>query len=131
MAARWHPARHMAHVITDAGTKDEWCVEACPSDSIHPRKDEASFEEAPRLFVNPAECIAGRAYVPVCPTGAIVPQKELPAESAHFADLTPRAETDPTVAQAPGRQKCSRHAILAGFTLTSLRSTAWARLGLG
>jgi NAD-dependent dihydropyrimidine dehydrogenase PreA subunit len=77
----------MAHVITDACTKDELCVEACPSDSIHPRKDEANFEESAQLFVNPAECIDCGACVPVCPTGAIVPQEELPAESAHFADL--------------------------------------------
>ncbi|HEX3747327.1 MAG TPA: 4Fe-4S binding protein [Bryobacteraceae bacterium] len=76
----------MAHVITDACIKDELCIEACPSDSIHPHKDEASFEETPQLFVNPAECIDCGACVPVCPTGAIVSQDELPAESAHFAD---------------------------------------------
>lgn len=77
----------MAHVITDACTKDELCVEACPSDSIHPQKSEATFEEASQLFVNPAECIDCGACVPVCPTGAIISQDELPAEQAHFADL--------------------------------------------
>jgi ferredoxin len=77
----------MPHVITDACTKDELCVEACPSDAVHPRKDESNFEEAAQLFVNPAECIDCGACVPVCPTGAIMSQDELPAEQAQFADM--------------------------------------------
>jgi NAD-dependent dihydropyrimidine dehydrogenase PreA subunit len=76
----------MPHVITDACTKDEFCVEACPSDAVHPRKDEANFDEPTQLYVNPADCIDCGACVPVCPTGAIMQQDELPAESAHFAD---------------------------------------------
>jgi Na+-translocating ferredoxin:NAD+ oxidoreductase RNF subunit RnfB len=34
----------MAYVITPACTKDELCVEACPVDCIHPKKDEDGFE---------------------------------------------------------------------------------------
>ena len=30
----------MAYVITDTCTKDELCVEACPTDCIHPKKDD-------------------------------------------------------------------------------------------
>ncbi len=77
----------MAHVITDACIKDELCVEACPSDSIHPQKAEGDFEEASQLFVNPADCLDCGACVPVCPTGAIMTHDELPPESAHFADM--------------------------------------------
>ena len=36
----------MAYVITDTCTKDELCVEACPTDCIHPKKDEEGFEAA-------------------------------------------------------------------------------------
>jgi len=39
----------MAYVIVDTCTKDELCVEACPVDCIHPKKDEPGFEEAPHL----------------------------------------------------------------------------------
>jgi len=36
----------MAYVIAEPciGTKDTACVDVCPVDCIHPRKDEANFE---------------------------------------------------------------------------------------
>jgi len=37
----------MAYVIVDSCTKDENCIEACPIDCIHPRKDEGKFAEVP------------------------------------------------------------------------------------
>lgn len=40
LAEELHPRGSMAYVITDTCTKDELCVEACPVDCIHPKKDE-------------------------------------------------------------------------------------------
>ena len=77
----------MAYVITDTCTKDELCVEACPVDCIHPKKDEAAFEAAPQLYVNPVDCIDCGACVPVCPTNSMFALDELPAESARFAEI--------------------------------------------
>ena len=77
----------MAYVITETCTKDELCVDACPVDCIHPKKDEPGFEEAKQLFVSPDDCIDCGACVPVCPTNSIFPLEELPAEFAAFADL--------------------------------------------
>jgi len=57
----------MAYVITDTCTKDELCVEACPVDCIHPKKDEAGFEELKHLMIDPEACIDCGACVPVCP----------------------------------------------------------------
>lgn len=68
----------MAYVITDACTKDEKCVDVCPVDCIHPRKDEPKFAEAPQLFVNPVECIDCGACVPVCEVSAIYSVDDLP-----------------------------------------------------
>jgi len=76
----------MAYVITESCTKDALCVDACPVDCIHPKKDEGGFEEAPHLFVNPADCIDCGACVPVCPTNSIYPIDDLPAEFAVFAE---------------------------------------------
>ncbi len=76
----------MAYVITDACTKDNLCVEACPVDCIHPKTDEAGFEEAPTLNINPAECIDCGACVPVCPTSAIYALDDLPGDKAEWAD---------------------------------------------
>jgi NAD-dependent dihydropyrimidine dehydrogenase PreA subunit len=76
----------MAYVITDTCTKDELCVDACPVDCIHPKKDENGFDAATQLFINPDECIDCGACVPVCPTNSIFLVDELPAESAHFAE---------------------------------------------
>ena len=63
----------MPFVITDPciGTKDSACVDVCPVDCIHPRKDEPEFESAPMLFIHPDECIDCGACVPACPVSAI------------------------------------------------------------
>jgi ferredoxin len=70
----------MAYVITEQCTKDEKCVEVCPVDCIHPRKDEADFEAVKQLFVDPGSCIDCGACVPVCEASAIYPLDELPEQ---------------------------------------------------
>ncbi|MGE5488665.1 MAG: ferredoxin family protein [bacterium] len=72
----------MAYVIVDTCTKDELCVEACPVDCIHPKKDEPGFEEVSQLFIDPDNCIDCGACVPVCPTNSIFAADEVPAENA-------------------------------------------------
>ena len=63
----------MPFVITDPciGTKDTACVDVCPVDCIHPRKDEPEFERTSMLFIHPDECIDCGACVPACPVAAI------------------------------------------------------------
>lgn len=71
----------MAYVITESCTKDALCVDACPVDCIHPKKDESTFEEAKQLFVDPVECVDCGACVPVCPATAIFALDDVPAEN--------------------------------------------------
>jgi NAD-dependent dihydropyrimidine dehydrogenase PreA subunit len=49
----------MAYVITEPciGVKDTGCVDVCPVDCIHPRKDEMGFVAALQLYIEPDECI--------------------------------------------------------------------------
>jgi ferredoxin len=63
----------MPFVITDPciGTKDTSCVDVCPVDCIHPRKDEPEFATAEMLYIHPEECIDCGACVPACPVAAI------------------------------------------------------------
>jgi ferredoxin len=63
----------MAYVITEPciGTKDSACVDVCPVDCIHPRKDESDFDSAKILYIHPDECIDCGACVPACPVAAI------------------------------------------------------------
>jgi NAD-dependent dihydropyrimidine dehydrogenase PreA subunit len=63
----------MPFVITDPciGTKDSACVDVCPVDCIHPRKDEPEFEAVTMLYIHPEECIDCGACVPACPVSAI------------------------------------------------------------
>lgn len=77
----------MAYVIAEPciGVKDAACVDACPVDCIHPKKDETAFPDAEMLYIDPIECIDCGACVPVCPVSAIFALDDLPAKWAEFA----------------------------------------------
>ena len=77
----------MPFIITDPciGTKDAACIDVCPVDCIHPRKDEPEFEQATILYIHPEECIDCGACVPACPVAAIYDSVE--ATPSHQADL--------------------------------------------
>ena len=79
----------MAYIITEPciGTKDTACVDVCPVDCIHPRKDEGGYEEAKMLYIHPDECIDCEACVPECPVEAIFHEDNLPAEWKDFTAL--------------------------------------------
>src|SRR5687768_7963691 len=68
----------MPFIITDPciETKDTACVDVCPVDCIHPRKDEPEFEQATMLYIHPGECIDYGACVPACPVAAIYDSPE-------------------------------------------------------
>ena len=72
----------MAYVITEPciGVKDTACVDVCPVDCIHPRTDEAGFEAALQLYIDPEECIDCGACEPECPVNAIYPEEDVPEE---------------------------------------------------
>ena len=79
----------MAFVITDPciGTKDAACVDVCPVDCIHPRKDEPEFAETTMLYIHPDECIDCGACVPACPVAAIYDSPEsTPASQKDLID---------------------------------------------
>jgi NAD-dependent dihydropyrimidine dehydrogenase PreA subunit len=79
----------MAYVIAEPciGTKDTACVDVCPVDCIHPRKDEAEFESEKMLYISPDECIDCGACVPVCPVTAIFALEDLPEKWAGFTPI--------------------------------------------
>src|SRR4026209_25627 len=77
----------MAFVITDPciETKDTACVDVCPVDCIHPRKDEPEYETATMMYIHPEECIDCGACVPACPVAAIY--ESIDATPSHQKDL--------------------------------------------
>jgi NAD-dependent dihydropyrimidine dehydrogenase PreA subunit len=79
----------MAYVIAEPciGTKDTACVDACPVDCIHPRKDEGGFGESTMLYIDPVECIDCGACVPVCPVSAIFALDDLPEKWREYAQI--------------------------------------------
>ena len=79
----------MAYVITEPciGTKDASCVDVCPVDCIHPRKDEGGFDAVPQLYIDPDECIDCGACEPECPVTAIFPEDDVPAEWTNFVKV--------------------------------------------
>lgn len=78
----------MPYVIAEPciGVKDTACVNACPVDCIHPRKDEA-FDGVPQLYINPVECIDCGACVPVCPVSAIFAEADLPEHWTRYVKI--------------------------------------------
>ena len=46
----------MAYVIAEPciGTKDTACVDVCPVDCIHPRKDEPTYAAETQLYISPS-----------------------------------------------------------------------------
>ena len=78
----------MAYIICEPciGTKDTACVDVCPVDCIHPRKDEPSFAAAEMLYIHPDECIDCGACVPACPVEAIFALDETPDKWKNFIE---------------------------------------------
>ena len=85
----------MAYVIAEPciGVKDTACVDACPVDCIHPKKNmayddaRAAFDEVQHPYIDPIECIDCGACVPVCPVSAIYALDDLPEKWKHFTEL--------------------------------------------
>jgi ferredoxin len=79
----------MPYVIAEPciGTKDTACVDACPVDVIHPRRDEPDFADATQLYIEPQGCIDCGACVPVCPVSAVFPVEDLPKKWAHYTQI--------------------------------------------
>jgi ferredoxin len=76
----------VAYIICEPciGTKDTACVDVCPVDCIHPRKDEPAFQTAEMLYIHPDECIDCGACVPACPVEAIFSLDETPRQWTSF-----------------------------------------------
>jgi NAD-dependent dihydropyrimidine dehydrogenase PreA subunit len=80
--------RFMAYVIAEPciNTKDTACVDACPVDCIHPKKDSDKFAAEEMLYIDPVECIDCGACVPVCPVSAIFALDDLPEKWAEYTE---------------------------------------------
>ena len=78
----------MAYSICEPciGTKDTACVDVCPVDCIHPRKDEDEFEAETMLCIHPDECIDCGACIPACPVEAIFVNDEVPDQWQSFIE---------------------------------------------
>ncbi len=79
----------MTYIIAEPciNVKDTACVDVCPVDCIHPRKDEPDFTDAPQLYINPDECIDCGACEPACPVAAIFPEEEVPEKWKQFIQV--------------------------------------------
>ncbi len=78
----------IAYIIAEPciGTKDTACVDACPVDCIHPKKDSEKYATEEMLYIDPVECIDCGACVPVCPVSAIFALDDLPEKWNAFTE---------------------------------------------
>jgi NAD-dependent dihydropyrimidine dehydrogenase PreA subunit len=76
----------MAYVVTDACVKDFLCVPECSTAAIAPAEGDAAAATVSQVYINPDECIDCGSCVSVCPSNAIFPIDELPADKAEFAE---------------------------------------------
>jgi ferredoxin len=79
----------MTYVIAEPciNTKDTACVEVCPVDCIHPKKDEPEFAAENKLYIDPETCIDCGACQPACPVEACMPEDEVPEKWKHYIQL--------------------------------------------
>jgi ferredoxin len=86
----------MTYIITQPciNVKDASCLEVCPVDCIHPRKDEPDFEEEVQLYIDPDVCIDCGACEPECPWEAITAGDAVPDLFTDDTPLTARCDTE-------------------------------------
>jgi NAD-dependent dihydropyrimidine dehydrogenase PreA subunit len=77
----------MPHVITDTCTKDNACLDSCPSEAIRPLKDEPAWETVPQLYISPTDCMDCGACVSECPTNSIFAIEDLPADKVGAVEI--------------------------------------------
>lgn len=86
----------MPYIITEpcVGTCDTACVDVCPVDCIHPKKEEwaeKGYEEGnldgKMLYIDPEECIDCGACEPVCPVEAIFAEDEVPEDQKKYIKI--------------------------------------------
>ncbi len=77
----------MAYIITDTCIKDALCADVCPTDCIHPRKDEPEFETATQMYVDPNGCIDCGACVPACTSNSIFALDDVPDDKKQFIEI--------------------------------------------
>ncbi|HPR63336.1 MAG TPA: ferredoxin family protein [Thermoanaerobaculia bacterium] len=79
----------MTHIITEPciDMKDASCVDVCPVDCIHPRREEPDFEDVTMLFIHPEDCIDCGACVPACPVEAIFVEDDVPEKWKKFIEI--------------------------------------------
>ena len=98
-------ALKLAYIITEPciGTKDTACVDVCPVDCIHPRKDEPEFATTEMLYIHPDECIDCGACVPACPVEAIFALDETPDKWQNFIETNAQyTRSDEAVSEHQG-----------------------------
>lgn len=79
----------MAYVIGDRciDVKDGSCVEVCPVDCIHPRRDERGFDAARQLHIDPSVCIDCDGCAHMCPVEAVWAMVDVPANARHSIQI--------------------------------------------
>ena len=65
--------------------KDTNCLDVCPVDAIHPKRDSPEFAIADKLRINAETCIGCGSCFRVCAAKAIFAREELPTPFATFA----------------------------------------------
>lgn len=80
----------MSHVITGNCVNCGTCTEVCPVDSIHPSPDEADFNRADMLYIDPRACLDCGACAPACPVDAIMRENRLPLKLQRYREINAR-----------------------------------------
>jgi NAD-dependent dihydropyrimidine dehydrogenase PreA subunit len=74
------PKRHTSSTSRTSAPRTLRASRYCPVECIHPTPEEAGFEEAEQLYIDPDECIDCDACVEACPVDAITPEDMVPPE---------------------------------------------------
>jgi ferredoxin len=77
----------MAFVIAAPCIADYSCIEICPVNCIGPVPEDALFDAAEQMYIDPSFCISCGACAEVCPVKAIYDAAALPPSWRHYEQI--------------------------------------------
>ena len=108
------------------GTKDTACVDVCPVDCIHPRKDEDGVRDGGDALHRPATSASSAATAsPACPVTAIFTEETIPEKWKHFLQVNADWYKNRTRPPSPHQERTGGSLFSSGSPKSLFDTLIW------